>query len=302
MIDFIKPSECGENQPYAFISYAHANNELVQKLLAALHARGCRFWYDQGIRTGISWGQEVSMKLLNSSLVIFLVSRASLDSENVKDELYLAKKNKLPIFPVYIENVELVPEIELFLGRAQAIVYQESDTINEVASKLVAQIDKDLIENVKTPVYAGSKYSIFDEDTTTRIPDNNYCEGEYWESFNIISVDNESGEKRILKRFQFPSVLSTSHRIKKIKLIKDDVYESGAGDMLIIKIAFSFEGGLFYPVNAPYYDIELTIAIVDLETTKSKARFLDCRILQYDEKDRETIERMIKTIYEEFTV
>ena len=302
MTDLIKPSECREGEKYVFISYAHADNEKMQKLLIALHARGCRFWYDQGIHTGISWGQEVSLKLLHSDLVLFFVSKASLNSENVKDELYLAKKNKLRVFPIYIENVELVPELDLFLGRNQAIVYNEADTINEVASKIVAQLSKDVIANVTVPLYAGRKYSFYEEDTTVKLPDNHYYEDEYQDKFNIISVDNETNEKRILKSFEFLSVLSTSHVTKQARIFKDDVFESGVGDILIIKIDFSFEGGRFYPVDAPYYDLELTMAIVNAESAEAKARYLDCRILQCDEKDRDRIDQMIKTIYDGFTI
>lgn len=50
------------NEPYVFISYAHADNE-VQDILAELAAKDYRFWYDEGIQSGSDWADVISERI-----------------------------------------------------------------------------------------------------------------------------------------------------------------------------------------------------------------------------------------------
>ena len=40
------------NEPYIFVSYAHANQEIVTRIIETLHENGYRIWYDSGIMPG----------------------------------------------------------------------------------------------------------------------------------------------------------------------------------------------------------------------------------------------------------
>ena len=39
-------------EPYIFVSYAHANADVVTPILDQLHNAGYRFWFDEGIYSG----------------------------------------------------------------------------------------------------------------------------------------------------------------------------------------------------------------------------------------------------------
>ena len=39
------------DEPFAFISYAHADEKLVEPILKQLSSQGVRFWYDKGIKS-----------------------------------------------------------------------------------------------------------------------------------------------------------------------------------------------------------------------------------------------------------
>lgn len=47
------------NGPYVFISYSHADNVAVSKLLTALNDNGADFWYDIKLRGGQNWFDKV---------------------------------------------------------------------------------------------------------------------------------------------------------------------------------------------------------------------------------------------------
>ena len=57
----IKPYD-GE-QPYIFISYAHANTPAVMQVVQELHDRGFRIWYDDGIEVGSEWQENIAEHL-----------------------------------------------------------------------------------------------------------------------------------------------------------------------------------------------------------------------------------------------
>ena len=40
------------NEPYIFISYAHADDQAVGNVLENMEKNGVRFWYDDGIEVG----------------------------------------------------------------------------------------------------------------------------------------------------------------------------------------------------------------------------------------------------------
>ena len=49
-------------QPYIFISYAHKDFELISPFISALKEKYA-VWYDEGIRYGIEWEEEIAEKL-----------------------------------------------------------------------------------------------------------------------------------------------------------------------------------------------------------------------------------------------
>ncbi len=120
LTDVFEPYEGGE--PYIFISYAHKDAEVAGPLLERLYNRGYRIWYDEGIRSGHEWGDDVAKHLKKSKLVIALLSESFGMSDYCKKEIYFAIEKKIPILPVFIEKfVDLPDGLAMQLNITQAI-------------------------------------------------------------------------------------------------------------------------------------------------------------------------------------
>jgi TIR domain len=96
-----------------FISYAHENAEFVVQLATALHASGQEVFWD---RWELSAGDSLIERLLEEGLkeaawVAAVVSRASIESRWVREELSIATVRRLDgkvrVIPIVIEDVEV---------------------------------------------------------------------------------------------------------------------------------------------------------------------------------------------------
>jgi hypothetical protein len=82
-----------------FMSYARANRPIVEKLYAALTARGIQVWIDRsGLEPGTDdWEQAIRDAIRASWAVLFVASPDSRRSRYVKDELRIANMYKCRI-------------------------------------------------------------------------------------------------------------------------------------------------------------------------------------------------------------
>ena len=90
------------NEPFAFVSYAHKDAEIVYEIIRYLNENGCRIWYDEGIEVGEKWAQTIASKLRKSKVLIACISQNMLSSQNCEREIYYAVKHKIEIFPIFI--------------------------------------------------------------------------------------------------------------------------------------------------------------------------------------------------------
>lgn len=70
---------------------------------------------------GENWDDEIAIALIKSLLVVVFISKNSVLSENVKKEVALASNENINIVPIYLEDVQLPPGLELHLIRTHAI-------------------------------------------------------------------------------------------------------------------------------------------------------------------------------------
>ncbi|MBR0282832.1 MAG: leucine-rich repeat protein [Oscillibacter sp.] len=106
-------------EPYIFVSYARKDMKQVIPLLDALHLAGYRVWYDKGIQSGKRWADSLAEHILKCSVLLFLVSRASVDSVECYDEVIYALREKRTVVPLYLEDVKLTPGLEMKLHTLQ---------------------------------------------------------------------------------------------------------------------------------------------------------------------------------------
>lgn len=99
-----------KTNPDVFISYAHEDNEIAQKLEDALQHR--QVWRDVRIPNGVYWRPEIDINLANCSIVIVIISPHSMDSAYVTYEwcyawLHMKKHLSKEIYWVYWDKLSL---------------------------------------------------------------------------------------------------------------------------------------------------------------------------------------------------
>jgi hypothetical protein len=137
-------------KPFVFASYAHKDGRLVFPELRALHEKGLRIWYDEGIDPGNEWPEEIANALQRASFFIVFISRSAVESRNVKKEINFAlNKGKLPL-AIHIEDTELPPGLALQLGDIQAIMKWRM-TAEHYARKLAASLPASVFGEAPKP-------------------------------------------------------------------------------------------------------------------------------------------------------
>lgn len=109
------------DNPYVFISYAHANSDVVLPTVQAMKNSNINVWYDEGIVAGSEWPEFIAEKVVSCSKFVLFVSNAYLKSQNCKRELNFAISRKKEILTIFMEPVNLSPGMEMQLGTYQAI-------------------------------------------------------------------------------------------------------------------------------------------------------------------------------------
>ena len=71
---------------HIFVSYARADRERVQPIVAALEARGRRVWWDSHLAGGSAYAREIEAALRSADAIVVVWSRASVRSDWVRDE------------------------------------------------------------------------------------------------------------------------------------------------------------------------------------------------------------------------
>jgi hypothetical protein len=87
--------------PKVFFSYARADAEFVLKLANDLRSAGINLWIDQlDIPAGERWDSAVESALKAAPYLLVVLSPASVESQNVMDEVAFALENKKKVVPV----------------------------------------------------------------------------------------------------------------------------------------------------------------------------------------------------------
>lgn len=110
-----------DNQPFVFISYAHANSDVILPILKSMRNNRINLWYDEGIVAGSEWPEFIASKVVECEKFILFVSKAYINSQNCTRELNFAISRKKKILSIFLEDVELSPGMEMQLGTYQAI-------------------------------------------------------------------------------------------------------------------------------------------------------------------------------------
>lgn len=110
-------------EPYIFVSYSHKDSERVWPIITRLQADRFRVWYDDGINPGTEWDSNIASHIKNCSFFLVFISENYLASENCKDELSFVRELKKNRVLAYLDEVALPDEMQMRLGRLQAIYW-----------------------------------------------------------------------------------------------------------------------------------------------------------------------------------
>jgi len=90
-----------------FISYSRRDTEYVKSLVEALRKQGFDVWFDKNIRTGTDWDDTIESELKNADAIVLILSKTSVASDNVKDEISYAIGLNKPVNPIKIEECDV---------------------------------------------------------------------------------------------------------------------------------------------------------------------------------------------------
>ena len=110
------------NEPYLFISYAHADEQAVGSVLENLEKHGVRFWYDDGIEVGSEWPEYIAERLAASNMMLAFVSNAYAVSSNCRKEMHYAVSKGIKTINVFLEDTEMTPGMTMQIGNIFALM------------------------------------------------------------------------------------------------------------------------------------------------------------------------------------
>lgn len=116
----------GDGQ-YIFISYSHKDADRVFPVIKKFNENKYNIWYDEGIDPGNEWPLEIERALKKCSIFLVFITKNSVQSRNVRNEINYALANDLPFLAIYLEETELIEGLGLQMGSTQAIMKYRMD-------------------------------------------------------------------------------------------------------------------------------------------------------------------------------
>jgi len=135
------------SDPYAFVSYAHADGHLVFPNITSLRQMGVNIWYDEGIDPGNEWPEEIAEALDRSSLFICYVTPRSVVSRNCRNEVHFALNRNKVFIAIHLEETELPKGLALRMGDLQAVMKHRMDL--ESSDRKIQKVVQSFLEEIK---------------------------------------------------------------------------------------------------------------------------------------------------------
>ena len=124
-----------------FISYTRNDYSLALQLSEALARNGIVVWWDPNLKEAVGpWRKHVAGALADSKAVLVIVSRNSVDRDEVNNEVSFANAWHKPVIPIFAGDVPAKGELFLAVQRLQRVTttftMMEDRAVQEVVSKL----------------------------------------------------------------------------------------------------------------------------------------------------------------------
>ena len=128
-------------KPYAFVSYAHADRDLIMEVMDKLsNELKFRLWYDSGLHSGDDWSEKLTSKINTSSTFIVFLSPNSITSRHVISEISIAFANEqIKVIPIWISvPMKLPANLTYYLSFTQHAFSKitEAPTVDQIVDEL----------------------------------------------------------------------------------------------------------------------------------------------------------------------
>lgn len=125
-----------------FISYSRRNLEFAEQLTQELIRNGADVWFDQiSIEAGSVWDSSIDQAIDDADTMVLLLSKSSVKSENVLDEVAFALEENKTIVPVLLEPCEVPFRIK------RLTKYDLSKDLNFGMTSLLKALDLEVHED-----------------------------------------------------------------------------------------------------------------------------------------------------------
>jgi hypothetical protein len=110
-----------------FITYNRASSDAVAALADDLLTAGHEVWFDRSITGGQQWWNEILANIRQCDLLIFALSRESLQSHACQEELVYARRLNKAVLPLLVSDGVQTSLLPRTLGEIQHIDYRTPD-------------------------------------------------------------------------------------------------------------------------------------------------------------------------------
>jgi hypothetical protein len=115
------------NDSFIFVSYKRDDFESIRPLIRKVGEWGYRVWYDKGIPGGAEWDALIEDRLRRCAMVLFFMSRGSVESKYCRREVKFVDQLNKPILSLRLEPVELGHGLEMLLTQYKIIEVAAED-------------------------------------------------------------------------------------------------------------------------------------------------------------------------------
>lgn len=123
---------------YIFVSYARANSDRVIPIIEDLKKNGYNVWYDREISVGTEWPDFLENQILNCSCFLVFISKAAVDSINVRNEINFAITQNKNIFVFFLDETELKYGLGLQIGNKQSFLAYKHTSYEAMLKELIS--------------------------------------------------------------------------------------------------------------------------------------------------------------------
>ena len=90
-----------------FVSYSRKNRDVAEKLVKAMREAGLEVWFDKQIESGQDWDEVLEQRIIEADNLVVILSKTSVQSDYVKNEIFFAKNNNTTVNLIRIEECNL---------------------------------------------------------------------------------------------------------------------------------------------------------------------------------------------------